>query len=324
METYVKETFYNGPAEFSGPRNVYLEVKKRFPNVTLKQVSDILSEQESYTRHIPRRKTFERNRVVAMAIDSDWQADLCDVKNIKQFNYGYTYILTVIDVLSKYAWAVPIQKKTPEAVVKAFEKILQESGRRPERLFTDRGLEFVGMPFKKYLREQAIQQLTSQNDTTKAAIAERYNRTLKTRLWKYFTYANTKRYVKVLPEIVDAINHSYHRSIKMRPVDVNQENEAEVWQTLYGDMPKPILKFKFHIGDTVRIPAKKPTFSKGYEANFSKEIYTVAERVMRSPPVYKVTNSEGKKQKRVFYQTELVRVRQPPTTRSRRPPYGKV
>jgi transposase InsO family protein len=311
--TKLLEKIYFDPksssSAFTTPHTVYLEARRRNPAITLKQVSDYLAAQEVYSIHRPKRQRFLRNRVVAVAIDSDWQSDLCDMQALEKKNRGYNYILTVIDVLSKYAWAEPIKKKKPENLVEAFRKILKESDRKPSRLFTDRGTEFLGRPFREFLEEQGIHQLYSHNDTVKASVAERYNRTLKTRLWKFFSYANSKKYLAILPHIVSAINHSYHRSIKMRPVDVNRSNETTVWNTLYGQEKNPNIKFRYKIGDTVRIPMKKDKgpFAKGYEANFSKQIYTVDQRLARYPPVYRVkNNSTGHLEQRVYYDNELV------------------
>ena len=131
---------------------------------------------------------------MASGIDSDWQADLADMQKLKTKNRGYGYFLTVVDVLSKYSWGIPIKKKKPEMVAEAFAKILKESGRSPMRLYTDRGLEFRGAPFQKFLEKNFIQHLTTKNDTVKAALAERMNRTIKGRLWKYFTLHNTQRW----------------------------------------------------------------------------------------------------------------------------------
>jgi transposase InsO family protein len=313
MSQLLEKIYYDSKSSssaFTTPHNVYLEAKRQNPAITLKEVSDYLATQEVYSIHRPKRQRFLRNRVVATSIDSDWQADLCDMQPLKGKNRGYNYILTVIDVLSKFAWAEPLKMKKPENVVMAFRKILKESDRRPARLFTDRGLEFLGRPFRHFLEEEGIQQLYSHNDTVKASVAERYNRTLKTRLWKYFSYAQNKKYLTILPHIVSAINHSYHRSIKMRPVDVNRTNETVVWNTLYGgDRKRPKLKFRYNIGDSVRVPVKKDKgpFAKGYEANFTKQIYTIDQRLARYPPVYRVkNNSTGKLDPRVYYDNEIV------------------
>ena len=144
--------------------------------------------------------------------------------------------------------------------------------------------------------------------TTKASLAERYNRTLKTRLWKYFTHTGKKRFVEALPKLVDAINKTKHRATKMAPVDVNYGNQFEVWDRLYKKDLDLKSEFKFEIGDLVRIPVKRTAFKKGYEANFSSEIYNIADRIARIPPVYMVTDKNGKKLRQKFYEHELARV----------------
>jgi len=190
-----------------------------------------LNRQNVYTQHKQVRRRFPRNRVVAQALDSDWQADLSDMKSLAKYNGGNKFILICIDVLSKYAWAEPLTNKTAASVAKAFERILMTDYRKPWRLYTDRGREFTGEPFQAYLRSMDIQPLLARNTETKAPIAERFQRTLKSRLWKYFTQHQTLNWTKVLPQLITAINSSYSRTIKRAPRDVNPRNEKIVWET---------------------------------------------------------------------------------------------
>jgi hypothetical protein len=237
MDSVLQDVYYNlsSPACYSGLNSVYKEAKKQLPSIKLSDVKSFLQKQDTYTLHKPIRRKFDRNKTVALGIDSDWQADLCDVQNLQKYNDGFRYILTVIDVLSKFAWAQPVVNKKPENVAVAFKLILKTSGgRKPWRLFTDKGTEFRGKPFQDFLKKHDIQYIASESPDMKAAVAERYNRTLKSRLWKHFTKTRSLRFVEVLPTVVHAINHSYHRSIKCRPVDVTLENEKKIWETLYG------------------------------------------------------------------------------------------
>ena len=319
MDSLLRDVYYNlsSPAAYGGVSAIYKEAKRRDPLIKFSDVENFLQRQDTYTLHKPIRRNFDRNRMVAVGIDSDWQADLCDVQKIQKHNDGYNYILTVIDVLSKFAWAVPIRNKKPETVAQAFDKILKSSGRKPWRLYTDNGTEFRGKPFQDFLFRKDIQYISSQSPDVKAAVAERYNRTLKTRLWKHFSHKSTLRYVDALPRIVDAINHSYHRSIKRRPVDVTRENESEVYQTLYGKVhgrlseKKSQAKFKFEIGDKVRIGKYKHVFAKGYLPNFTEEIFTVTNRFDKQPPVYKICDYLGEAVSGIFYESELVKVVKP-------------
>ncbi len=155
-----------------------------------------------------------------------------------EFNKGYKYLLTCIDVVSKYAWVIPLKNKTGN--VEAFKNILK-SGRKPQFLQTDKGTELLNQNFQNLQKE------------TKASVVERFNRTIKTKMWKYFTANNTCAYLETLPKFISAYNQSYHRSIKTTPASVTVHNDQEVWRTLYKDRGSGRIKFKFKVGDTVRI-----------------------------------------------------------------------
>ena len=142
---------------------------------------------------------------------------------------------------------------------------------------------------------------------TKASIVERVIRTFKTKMWRYFTAKKTMRYLDMLPDLVYSYNHSEHRSIGRQPALVNSENEDEVFHALYHnalDNVQPV-KYKFKIGDQVRISKIKRKFEKGYLPNYSKEIFTVSKTVPRNPTVYKLKDYDGEELKGTFYDKEL-------------------
>jgi len=138
-----------------------------------------------------------------------------EVQPLAKYNCGIRYLLTVLDVLSKYAWVQPLKAKTGVALVKAFHKILKQ-GRQPNRLQTDRGTEFYNLTFQRWLKDQRIPDFSTEGDA-KASVVERFNRTSKERLYRYFTTANTLRFDDVLPELVQGYNATRHRSIGMAP-----------------------------------------------------------------------------------------------------------
>ena len=127
MNDLLKDVYYNpsSPACYTGLYSVYREAKKREPGIKLSDVRSFLQEQDTYTLHKPIRRKFPRNKTIAIGIDTDWQADLCDVQKFESQNAGHKFILTVIDVLSKYGWAIPIKNKKPESVVQAFKEVLK-------------------------------------------------------------------------------------------------------------------------------------------------------------------------------------------------------
>jgi hypothetical protein len=116
-------------------------------------------------------------------------------------------------------------------------------------------------------------------------------------------------YVDMLPDLVYSYNHSVHRSIKTKPVDVTAENEKKVPHTLYDDhnVVKNV-KLRFKIGDQVRISKMKRTFEKGYLPNFSKEIFTISKQIPCDPPVYKLRDLDGEDLKGTFYEKELQKI----------------
>ena len=120
--------------------------------------------------------------------------------SLAKYNNNYRYILTVIDVLSKYAWVEPIKAKTGENLVSAFGKILKKH-RKPETFHSDKGTEFTNRKFQALLRKEGIRFFITRNET-KASIVERFNRTLKGKMWKYFTANNTLKYIDILQKLV--------------------------------------------------------------------------------------------------------------------------
>lgn len=105
---------------------------------------------------------------------------------------------------------MPLKTKTGQELVKAFQTILS-SGRKPNKLQTDQGKEFVNEHFQKFLRDKNIHFFTT-NSGLKASVVERYNRTLKNKMYRYFTAKNTLRYIDVLPKLVSSYNKTYNLS----------------------------------------------------------------------------------------------------------------
>ena len=129
-----------------------------------------------------------------------------------------------IDVFSKRAWAVPVRRKTSQNVAEAFEKILADGN--CNMLHSDKGTEFLNS--QSILHRRGIKFYTSENEDLKAAVVERFNRTLKTKMFRYFTHANTRRYLDVLNDLLHSYNNTHHRSIGMAPSEVNVDNENVV------------------------------------------------------------------------------------------------
>ena len=183
-EKQLEKLYYDPkqPGSYSG----YYGFRKtlRDEKIKNKKLKEWLMDQETYTLHRPLRKKFKRNRIVVYGKDNTWQADLIDLQDLASINSNYKYLLTVIDVFSKYAWVVPLKNKTNKIVIEAFKKIFKN--RKPERLHTDQGQEFLGKECQKYLKNEKVS-FYILNSEMKASIVERFNRTLKEKMWRYFT-----------------------------------------------------------------------------------------------------------------------------------------
>lgn len=290
------------PASFGGINALQRVLKGR---VKKQQIKKYLQTKDSYTLHKPLRHKFQRNRVVVGGLNEQFQSDLVDMQALSAFNNGYKYLLTCIDILSKYAWAIPLKDKKSFTVMKALEKIFSE--RKPQNLQCDAGKEYTNKVVQDFLKKKNIYFFTT-NNATKASVVERFNRTLKTKMWKYFTEKNTKKYIDVIDDLIYSYNHTWHRSIKMEPVSVNLNNQSQIWKTLYSNEQIPKMKSDLNVGDTVRISKEKLRFEKGYEQNWTREIFTVHEIVQRVPIVYKLKDLSGEVIKGTFYKQELQKV----------------
>lgn len=301
----MKATYQNPKvaASFGGVNSLYRVAKGK---VSKRTIQNWLSGVDAYTLHKPVRKKFPTNRVIVGSIDQQWQADLADLSSLQNHNQGFRYLLTCIDILSKYAWAIPLKTKGGKEIVKAFSSIFLT--RKPKILQTDKGKEFKNAHLQKFLKQQDVRFFTTFNNT-KASIVERFNRTLKTKMWKYFTRNHTYHYLNVLDQFLQSYNHTYHSSIKRAPVEVTSENERDVWLALYGNMKntkrKPCV---FQVGDTVRISKHKLTFEKGYETNWTEELFVVTECIQRVPPVYRIKDLLDESIQGTFYAQELQKV----------------
>ena len=312
--------YYNldSPAAYSGRRNVYTVAKKLYPKLTWSTATKWFEDQFSATLHKPVRYRFKRNQIVVKGPNLQFQADLCDMQSLKSFNDGYNYILTCIDCFTRYAWAKPIKKKDGTEVAKVMREIFKENACK--RLQTDKGKEFLNSKVQKVLSDFGVEFWMTENNDVKAAIVERFNRTLKTRMYKYFTENETRRYVDILPKLVRAYNITVHRSIGMSPVDA-YKRKFDVMQRLYTRSGKVVKKpFKFKIGDTVRISKTRRTFKKGYLPGWTEEVFTISARFKQaSLPLYELKDLLDRPIKGAkFYESELQKVKQPQNFRVER------
>lgn len=297
----VKEAYYNpeSGAAFGGVDKLYKTVKQNIPGLTRKHVKEWLQSQETYTLHKPVQKRFTRNVYHVTNIDELYQADLVDLRSLRKHNDNLSYILTVIDVFSKKAFVRPLKTKTSGEVADAFKDIFERERKVPGNIQTDKGGEFLGHQVQKLFRKHDINFYVAKNPDIKCSVIERFNRTLKSKMFKYFTFKNTYRYVDMLQNLVHGYNNSTHSTIKMKPNDVNAKNILEVYNNMYKK-PKLDKSAEFLEGDSVRISKFKHNLEKGYTGNWSDEIFKIKSIIRRVPCVYTINDLKGEPVDGVF------------------------
>ena len=157
--------------------------------------------------HKPITRNFSKRRVISYGVDNIWTADLVEIQKYSKWNKGVKYLLMVIDVFSKYGWIEPLKDKKTESVSSAFELIFKKSKRKPEKLWTDKGSEFISKHFKDVLKTHSITLYHTQNEE-KSSIVERWNKTMKNKMWKMFSANNNTVYWDKLDKLVDDYNNT--------------------------------------------------------------------------------------------------------------------
>lgn len=257
--------------------------------------------------HKAARRNFLRRSVILKGIEDLWQADLMDMQNLRKYNKGYNYILIVIDCFSKYAWAEPLKLKNKFEVSRAFEHILLSSRQNPVNLQTDKGSEFYNNTFQTLMRTYNINHYSSFS-TKKASIVERLIKTLKNKLYKYFSFnGNYKWLGQPLKDILTTYNNTKHRTIKCKPTDVNKSNENKIKENIRKIFIHKSIRRKptFKIGDCVRISKFKHDFEKGYTPNWSTELFTIKKINNTIPVTYHIVDQRNQDILGTFYEQEL-------------------
>ena len=179
---------------------------------------------------------------------------------ISKYNKEIRHFLCAIDLFSKFEWAVSLKDKKYITIVIAFQNKLDNSKRKPNKIWVDQGSELYNSSFKRWLKENQIKMYSSYNEE-KSVVAERFVRTLENTIYKHKIAVSKKVYFDVLDDIVNKYNNTYHRTIKMKSIDVKPDSYAEYNVDSNAKDPK------FHVGDHVRISKYKNIFAKEITPN---------------------------------------------------------
>ena len=277
---------------------VYNFFDKKSAGSGAKHVNTKLIPQNAEELHKTIIRKFEKRKVHAAFKDNIWGADLADMQLLSRYNKGIRFLLCVIDIFSKYAWVVPLKDKRGISIVKAFQSILKQSNRKPIKIWADKGSKFYNAYFKKWLQDNDIVMYSTHNEG-KSVVAERFIRTLKSKIYKYMTSISKNVYINKLDDIVNEYNNSYHTIIKMKPIDVKDNTYINTSKKINYKDPK------FKVGDRVRISKYKNIFAKGYMPNWSEQVFIIEKVKNTVPWTYVINDLNGEEIIGKFYEKEL-------------------
>ena len=247
--------------------------------------------------HKPVIKKFNKRKVYSQFKDNIWGVDLADMQSLSKKNKGIKYLLCAIDLYGKYAFVVPLKDKKGISIVNAFNKIIKQSNRKPNKICVDQRSEFYNRIFKKWLSVNDINMYSTFNED-KSVVAERFIRTLKNILYKHTTATGKNVYYDILDDVVNEYNNTKHITIKMKPKDVGDNTRVYIDELNEKDS-------RFEVGDRGRISKFKNIFAKGYTPNWSTEIFIVNKINDTVPYTYNLKDLNGEEIIGSFYDREL-------------------
>jgi transposase InsO family protein len=311
------------PGGYGGRQRLYKEAHKVDGYVSRKNVDDFLKKNRTYTLFRDCRKKFNRSQIIPAGFLSDLHVDLGDFQSLSRKNKGYRYMLVCVDVLSRRVFTAPVRSKSFLDMKEAFEKVFERMPYLPQQIFSDRGTEFESKDIQAYLEDLGIKKFRAEASHIKSAFAKRMIRTIKEKLYRYFSEKNTTDWITVIPKITNAINNSVCRSTGLRPVDIDEKSARQVWEKIYAPIVRDYgndtyRREKFNLDDPVRISRSKPIFEKGYHPKFSDEIFKIKEIVKENrdkPLYYRLVDYQNEPIKGRFYKEELLQTTEDTTYR---------
>ena len=248
--------------------------------------------------HKPIIRNFNKRKVYSQFKDNIWEVDLGDMQSLSKKNKGIKYLLCAIDLFSKYAFVIPLKDKKGISIVNAFNKIIKQSNRKPNKIWVDQRGEFYNNAFEKWFSDNDIIMYSTDNEG-KSVVAERFIRTLKNKLYKHMTATGKNVYYDVLDDVVNKYNNTKHSTIKMKPIDVG-DNNKRVYIDEHNEKDS-----RFKVGDRVRISKFKNIFAKRYASNWSSEIFIVDKVNDTVPYTYNLKDLNDEEIIGSFYDKEL-------------------
>jgi transposase InsO family protein len=290
MDDKISE-IYNDQTGFGSLASTYQDVKKKYPEITYKQVKDWYARNAEYNV-----RSTGYNSFVASAPLQEFQVDLFNMKS-KKAGGEYTMGMAAIDVFSKFAMAVAIPDKKQGTLLEALKKVFKEMG-KPKVLMTDEEGGLQSKAVGEFFKNEGITYIVNRNHSP---FVERYIRTLKSMLSKRLLKRDVHWY-DLLFEVFLVYNRKMVSSVtKMTPVEaIKKENQSQarmnaLTQTKHNKAYPPV-----KVGDRVRLFRRRKHLSEKEEVPiWSKVAYEVV-KVEDNPDAGKLYYLNGLSEKPIL------------------------
>ena len=251
----------------------------------------------------PTINKFERQKVIVNHINEIHSTDLVDMSQYTKMNKGYKYIFTNIDIFSKIAYAFPLKSKKIQDIKPCFEKIFEKN--KPKFIWSDKEPAFLSKEMQQFFKDNNVK-IYHTNSHLKAVVIERFNRSLRELMMKEFVKNNNTVWYNILPKLIKIYNNRYHSTIKMKPIQVNKNNEKYIKENIYT-YNKTIKNPKFKINDLVRISLnRRDLFDKpSGNIKWSEELFKIHSINKSNVITYKIKDLNDEIIEGIFYEREL-------------------
>jgi len=309
----LQKIYYNPQnlAYLGSVKSLVEAAKKESPSVQRKDVLAFFKKQRVNQLWRPRpSKRFARNPFVIRGPGINFQLDIAYFDQFAGSNGGRKYALVAVDAFSRKAYAFPQRTKTAAETLTNFKRLVRACP-SIQSILTDLGKEFKSKDFYAFLRSKQIAFWASGNYDIKASIAERFIRTLRSRILRHFTAKKTQNWTKILPSLLRNYNHAHHRSIGMAPAEVTARNSTAIRRALYPKLTRAQQRYnrkmraQFPIGQRVRLLRMPLTVFEKNRWNYTDEIYRVKKLISRRVLQIEITEENGEPVTGRFYPAEL-------------------
>ena len=232
---YLWNLYYNSesPVGYSNADRIWKYIKQTGDrDLSKKDIKKWLSSQDTYTLHRPARKKFLRPKVISFYQNFQWDSDTANMVKFEKKNNGYKYFAVFIDIFTRYLYTEPLKSLQGDEMVEAMKSTFAKAKAQPLNMRTDKGSEYKNRYVKKFLKDSGVNHIFT-NFETNANYTERVIKTIKLKIFKYLTYKEGESWVSELEKITKGYNKSFHRSLKMSPLEALDADSYKVWQNVY-------------------------------------------------------------------------------------------